>query len=212
MLSKTKLENATDQTHLHAQAGMIAEPMAVILERLGEDPKRQGLLKTPMRVEKSLQFLTSGYQAEPHDILKGALFSSEDLGYEQSESLHDRVVLVRDMEFYSLCEHHMLPFYGRAHIAYIPKAYNVGLSKLPRLLEAFSRRLQVQERLTNQICKVLTEVLQPHGVAVALEASHLCMMMRGVQSQGSLTLTTASSGVYREQAEFRQAFLNQIQK
>lgn len=198
-----KFSNTTEE-------GLIADCMEKVLIELGEDPTRQGLVKTPARIEQSLRFLCSGYHSEPAEILKSALFSSEDLSYPMMNTHpSDRMVLVKDMEFYSLCEHHMLPFFGRVHIAYIPKEMNVGLSKLPRLVDAFARRLQVQERLTNQICSTIQDVLEPEGVAVAIEASHLCMMMRGVQNQGGKTLTTASVGLFQE-LQLRNEFLSLI--
>ena len=205
--------NQSNQDNEHSEAiqdGLIADYMDKILTELGEDTSRQGLVKTPIRIEQSLRFLCSGYQSDPIAILKSALFSSDDLSYPiMDKHPSDRMVLVKDMEFYSLCEHHMLPFFGRVHIAYIPKQANVGLSKLPRLVNAFARRLQVQERLTNQICATIQEVLEPEGVAVAIEASHLCMMMRGVQSQGGKTFTTASSGLFQE-LQLRNEFLSLI--
>lgn len=209
MQSKSHQQNQDIKSNT-IEEGLIANCMNKVLVELGEDPNRQGLIKTPMRIEQSLRFLCSGYQSEPAEILKSALFSSEDLSYPMLNTQpSDRMVLVKDMEFYSLCEHHMLPFFGRVHIAYIPKEMNVGLSKLPRLVDAFARRLQVQERLTNQICSTIQEVLEPEGVAVAIEASHLCMMMRGVQSQGGKTLTTASVGLFQE-LQLRNEFLSLV--
>ena len=156
------------------------------LELLGEDPEREGLLKTPERVAKSLAWLTRGSDMDPHDVIGDALF----------EETHESMVMVRDIELYSLCEHHMLPFFGKAHIAYIPNGRIVGLSKLPRLVEVFSRRLQVQERLTEQIAGAIDEVLRPRGVGVVIEAVHLCMMMRGVEKQNSRTITSALRGQF----------------
>jgi GTP cyclohydrolase I len=169
-----------------------------LLEDLGEDPSREGLERTPSRVWTSLSFLTSGYGQEVADVVGEAIF----------EEQYDEMVVVRDIEFYSLCEHHMLPFFGRAHIAYIPDGHIVGLSKLPRIVEVFSRRLQVQERLTNQIADALEEVLQPQGVAVVIEGSHLCMMMRGVQKQNSRTLTSAMRGVFKTDPRTRSEVLD----
>jgi GTP cyclohydrolase I len=158
---------------------------AAILTLLGEDPNREGLLKTPERVAKAMSFLTQGYSVKPEELLKSALFSEN----------YSQMVLVKDIEFYSQCEHHMLPFFGRAHIAYIPDGKIVGLSKIPRVVDAFSRRLQVQERLTNEIRDCIDSTLNPKGVAIVMEARHLCMQMRGVEKQNSLTTTSAFSGV-----------------
>lgn len=169
-----------------------------LLEDLGEDPSRQGLEQTPARVWKSLCALTDGYDCEVTDIVGDALFEEE----------YDEMVVVRDMEFYSLCEHHMLPFFGRAHVAYIPDGKIIGLSKLPRIVDMFSHRLQVQERLTNQIADVLTDILRPKGVGVIMEASHLCMMMRGVQKQGVKTVTSAMRGTFKADARTRAEFLD----
>jgi len=166
---------------------------------LGEDPDREGLLKTPERVAKSMQYLTQGYQIDAKAILDSAKFH-EDV---------NEMVLVKDIELYSLCEHHMLPFYGKAHVAYIPNGVITGLSKIARVVDAFSRRLQVQERLTSQILNVINETLQPHGVAVVIEASHLCMMMRGVQKQNSVTTTSAFCGQFQKN-ETRSEFIRLI--
>jgi GTP cyclohydrolase I len=167
------------------------------LELLGEDPDRQGLLRTPQRVARSLAWLTRGYGMDPAAILGDAMFEEE----------HQSMVMVRDIELYSLCEHHMLPFFGKAHIAYIPDGRIVGLSKLPRLVEVFSRRLQVQERLTEQIAGALEDLLQPRGVGVVIEAVHLCMMMRGVEKQNSSTITSALRGEFRDCPMTRDEFL-----
>lgn len=169
------------------------------IELLGEDPQREGLLKTPERVAKSMQYLTQGYQIDAKAILNSAKFK-EDVS---------EMVIVKDIELYSLCEHHMLPFYGKAHVAYIPNGYITGLSKLARVVDAFSRRLQVQERLTSQILNALKETLDPLGVAVVVEASHLCMMMRGVQKQNSVTTTSAFCGEF-EKNETRSEFIRLI--
>ena len=166
-----------------------------LLQRFDEDPTRDGLLKTPERVEKAMQFLTQGYHLDPQEILRAALF---DVDY-------DEMVMVKDIEMYSLCEHHMLPFFGKVHIAYIPKGKVVGLSKLPRLVDVFARRLQVQERMTREIAGALQEAIAPQGVGVVVEARHLCMMMRGVEKQNSSTVTSSMSGVFLEdktRAEF----------
>lgn len=164
----------------------IASHYGDILTSLGEDPAREGLLKTPERVAKSLQFLTHGYDLNPAEILKGAMFKEE----------YSQMVVVKDIEVYSLCEHHMLPFFGKAHIAYIPNGQIVGLSKIPRVVDAFARRLQVQERLTNEIRDCIQDTLQPLGVAVVIECKHLCMAMRGIQKQNSVTTTSAFTGEF----------------
>ena len=168
-----------------------------LLERLGEDPTRQGLVRTPERVERSLQWLTRGYDISVESVIGDAVFDEE----------HDNMVLVKDIEMYSLCEHHMLPFFGKVHIAYIPNGRIVGLSKLPRIVEVFARRLQVQERMTEQIAGALMDVLKPQGVAVVVEAAHLCMMMRGVEKQNSKTLTSAMKGVFLSDQRTRDEFL-----
>jgi GTP cyclohydrolase IA len=170
-----------------------------VLKHLGEDANRDGLLKTPERVAKAVQYLTKGYQEDGAAILKSAMF----------EEKYSEMVLVKDIELYSLCEHHMLPFIGKAHIAYIPNGKIVGLSKIPRIVDVFARRLQVQERLTDQILHCINDTLKPHGVAVVIEAMHLCMMMRGVQKQNSVTTTSAFVGEFRK-AETRTEFLNLI--
>ena len=167
------------------------------LELIGEDPGREGLLKTPERVAGSLDYLTQGYSMSVEDVIGDALF----------EESHENMVMVRDIELYSLCEHHMLPFYGKAHIAYIPNGRIVGLSKLPRVVDVFARRLQVQERLTEQVAQALSDVLAPRGVGVVIEAYHLCMMMRGVQKQNSRTITSSLRGVFREDRATRDEFL-----
>jgi GTP cyclohydrolase I len=172
-----------------------------ILRRIGEDPERDGLLSTPKRVEKSLAFLTKGYQENPREILRGALF---DVDY-------DEMVIVKDVEMFSLCEHHMLPFFGKVHVAYIPKGKVIGLSKIARLVEVFARRLQVQERMTRQIADAIQEAIQPHGVGVVIEARHLCMMMRGIEKQNSSTVTSAMVGCFR-QKETRSEFLSLVRQ
>ena len=171
-----------------------------VIENLGEDPSREGLLKTPERVAKAMQFLTQGYDQNPQEILKSAMFAEK----------YDEMVIVKDIEVYSLCEHHMLPFFGKCHIAYIPNGHIVGLSKFPRMVDAFSRRLQVQERLTDQIRDCLDETLNPQGVAVCIEAQHLCMQMRGVQKQNSITTTSAFSGAFMEEDITRQEFMSLV--
>jgi GTP cyclohydrolase I len=167
------------------------------LELLGEAPDREGLLKTPQRVANALTWLTRGYDLEVEDVVGDAVF----------EENHHNMVMVRDIELYSMCEHHMLPFFGKAHIAYIPNGKIVGLSKLPRIVDVFARRLQVQERLTEQIAQAIQEVLQPQGVGVVIEAAHLCMMMRGVEKQNSKTITSALRGVFLTDLATRQEFL-----
>jgi GTP cyclohydrolase I len=171
-----------------------------LLAELGEDPSREGLLDTPKRVEKSMQFLTSGYSADVDSVLNNALFTVD----------YNEMVIVKDIDFYSLCEHHLLPFFGRCHVAYIPQGRVLGLSKIPRLVEIFARRLQIQERLTNQIAETLREKVQPLGVAVVMEATHLCMAMRGVEKQNSVALSSAMLGVFREDARTRSEFLELI--
>ena len=171
-----------------------------VIENIGEDPTREGLLKTPERVAKAMQFLTQGYDQNPKEILKSAMFAEK----------YDEMVIVKDIEVYSLCEHHMLPFFGKCHIAYIPNGHIVGLSKFPRMVDAFSRRLQVQERLTDQIRDCLHETLDPQGVAVCIEAQHLCMQMRGVQKQNSITTTSAFSGAFMEEDITRQEFMSLV--
>ena len=166
------------------------------LQLLGEDPQREGLVKTPERVAKSLAWLTSGYGVDPADVVGDAVF----------EEAHESMILVRDIEMYSLCEHHMLPFFGKVHIAYIPAGRIVGLSKLPRIVEVFARRLQVQERLTEQVADAVEEVLAPRGVGVVVEAVHLCMMMRGVEKQNSKTITSALRGTFRQSPMTRDEF------
>ncbi|HCT60136.1 MULTISPECIES: GTP cyclohydrolase I FolE [Acidobacterium] len=165
------------------------EIYAELLRRYDEDPTRDGLLRTPERVEKAMKYLTQGYHQEPAGILQGALF---DVDY-------DEMVLVKDIEMFSLCEHHMLPFFGRVHVAYIPNGKVVGLSKIPRLVEVFARRLQVQERMTRQIAEAIQDAINPQGVGVVIEARHLCMMMRGVEKQNSSTVTSAMLGVFQQQ-------------
>jgi GTP cyclohydrolase I len=167
------------------------------LELLGEDAERDGLLRTPHRVAESLRWLTRGYEMSVEDVVNGAVF----------EEAHENMVLVRDIEVYSLCEHHMLPFFGRAHVAYVPDGRIIGLSKLPRIVEVFARRLQVQERLTDQIADAVDEALAPRGVGVVLECEHLCMMMRGVEKQNSRTISSALRGVFRDDARTRDEFL-----
>ena len=172
------------------------------LTAIGEDVERDGLVDTPRRVQQSLQFLTNGYEVDPADVVGDALFDES----------YDEMVLVRDIELYSLCEHHMLPFFGKAHIGYIPRGRVVGLSKIPRLVDVFARRLQVQERLTRQIAECLDELLNPAGVGVVIEASHLCMMMRGVQKQNSSTVTSCLLGDFRYDLRTRSEFLELVNR
>ncbi|MFO7446347.1 MAG: GTP cyclohydrolase I FolE [Ignavibacteriaceae bacterium] len=171
-----------------------------LLTQLGEDPKREGLLNTPKRVAKAYEFLTSGYGQKIEDVLNNAIFHEK----------YDEMVLVKNIDFYSLCEHHMLPFYGKVHVAYIPDGKIVGLSKIPRIVEVFSRRLQVQERMTQEIADTIDKFLQPKGVAVVSEAYHMCMMMRGVEKQNSSATASAVHGVFQEDARTRAEFLNLI--
>ncbi|HMG02680.1 MAG TPA: GTP cyclohydrolase I FolE [Edaphobacter sp.] len=173
-----------------------------LLVRIGEDPTRDGLVRTPERMEKAMTFLTRGYAQNVTDVLHGALF---DVDY-------DEMVIVKDVEFFSMCEHHQLPFFGKAHVAYVPNGKVIGLSKIPRLIDVFARRLQVQERLTRQIGEAITEAIHPQGVAVILEAQHLCMMMRGVEKQHSLTVTSAMLGVFKTQLQTRNEFLSLVRR
>lgn len=174
--------------------------MRELLVRLGEDPNREGLKETPARVKRAMEHLTSGYKQCPEKLLKGALFSVT----------YDEMVIVKDIEMFSLCEHHMLPFFGKVHVAYIPKGRVLGLSKIPRLVEVFSRRLQIQERMTTEIAETIQRVIEPQGVGVVIEARHLCMMMRGVEKQHSATVTSAMFGCFREEQQTRNEFLSLI--
>jgi GTP cyclohydrolase I len=171
-----------------------------VLELIGEDPEREGLKRTPLRVAKALHFLTNGYNMNPEEILKSAMFKEE----------YKQMVLVKDIDIYSMCEHHMLPFFGKAHIAYIPDGYITGLSKIARVVEAFSRRLQVQERLTTQVRNCIQDTLNPLGVAVVIEAQHMCMQIRGVQKQNSVTTTSAFTGIFLDQLNTREEFVHLI--
>ena len=171
-----------------------------LLRDLGEDPGREGLKRTPERVEKALQFFTSGYQKTPEDVLNNALFVED----------YDEMVIVKDIDLFSMCEHHLLPFFGRCHVAYIPRRKIIGLSKIVRLVEIYSRRLQVQERLTSQIANTIREALDPYGVGVVIEAQHLCMMMRGVEKQNSVAITSSMLGTFRTNVETRMEFMELI--
>lgn len=183
-----------------AETGDIAELVRRMLAQLGEDPNREGLRRTPERFEKALRFLTSGYRQEPERLLNGAMFSV----------CYDEMVVVKDIELYSLCEHHLLPFFGKCHVAYIPNKKVVGLSKIARLVNMYARRLQIQERLTSQIAQTINDRLKPHGVGVIIEARHLCMVMRGVEKQHSAAVTSAMLGAFRESKQTRDEFLSLV--
>lgn len=189
---------SADHKKNEGQTKHIEEQVKSILENLGEDPKREGLLKTPHRVAKSLQFLTKGYHEDPHKIINDAIFHEDN----------DEMVVVKDIEIYSLCEHHLLPFVGKAHVAYIPNGAIIGLSKIARLVEVYARRLQVQERLTKQIADTLNDCLKPQGVAVVIQAAHMCMQMRGVEKQNSSMITSSMLGDFRTDLATRTEFLN----
>jgi GTP cyclohydrolase I len=194
--SQTMMDSSLPLADAEASAAY-AELVRDQLALLGEDPEREGLLKTPERVANAMAFLTRGYSMSLEEVVGDALFEEE----------HENMVMVRDIELYSLCEHHLLPFFGKAHVAYIPRKRIVGLSKLPRIVDMFARRLQVQERLTEQVAKAIDEVLEPLGVGVVIEAYHMCMMMRGVEKQNSRTITSALRGVFREDGKTRDEFL-----
>jgi GTP cyclohydrolase I len=191
---------AVPDAALTLQGASMQEIYGELLRRIGEDPTRDGLASTPKRMEKSMAFLTQGYQQSVEKVLHGALF---DVDY-------DEMVMVKDIEFYSLCEHHLLPFFGKAHIAYVPQGKVVGLSKLPRIVDVFARRLQVQERLTQQIAEAVEDAIHPQGVGVVMEAQHLCMMMRGVEKQSSATVTSSMRGVFKTQLQTRNEFLSLV--
>ena len=183
-----------------AESGDIAELVRRMIAQLGEDPNRDGLRRTPERFEKALRFLTSGYRQDPERLLNGAMFSV----------CYDEMVVVKDIEVYSLCEHHLLPFFGKCHVAYIPNQKVVGLSKIARLVNMYARRLQIQERLTSQIAQTINDKLKPHGVGVIIEARHLCMVMRGVEKQHSAAVTSAMLGAFRENMQTRDEFLSLV--
>ncbi len=178
------------------------DQIRTILEEIGEDPSRDGLLNTPKRVDQALRFLTSGYRMNPDELLNRALF---DVAY-------DEMVIVRDIELFSLCEHHLLPFFGKCHVAYIPNGRIIGLSKIPRLVDMYARRLQVQERLTMQIAETIEKKIKPRGVAVVIEAQHLCMIMRGVEKQNSVAVTSSMLGAFKDNQNTRNEFLNLVHK
>ena len=198
---RTAAAQARDAEEVLLKDASLHEIYAEILTRIGEDSARDGLVSTPLRVEKSMQFLTRGYRQTVEEAIGGALF---DVDY-------DEMVIVRDIEFYSLCEHHLLPFFGRAHIAYVPQGKVIGLSKIPRIVDVFARRLQVQERLTREVADAIEEAIHPQGVAVILEAQHLCMMMRGVEKQSSKTVTSAMLGAFQSQMQTRNEFLSLVE-
>jgi GTP cyclohydrolase I len=182
------------------ESGVIAQHMKAVLAGLGEDAEREGLLRTPERAEKALRFLTSGYSTDVRQIVNGALFNVK----------YDEMVIVKDIEFFSLCEHHLLPFFGKMHVAYLPNERVIGLSKIPRIVDVFARRLQIQERLTQQIAETIQELVSPRGVGVICEARHFCMMMRGVEKQHSGTVTSAMLGSFRTNKESRDEFLSLV--
>jgi len=199
---KTPDEVAHEAANIPLGQASLQQVYSEILSRVGEDPARDGLLRTPERMEKSMAFLTQGYKQSIEKVLHSALF---DVDY-------DEMVIVKDIEFYSLCEHHLLPFFGKAHIAYVPNGKVIGLSKIPRIVDVFARRLQVQERLTQQVAEAIDEAIHPQGVGVVLEAQHLCMMMRGVEKQSSSTVTSAMLGVFKTQLQTRNEFLSLVER
>ena len=199
-MTKSTEELDLSKPGLKLEDATIADLSRRMIELLGEDPNRDGLLRTPVRFEKALRFLTSGYSQDASKVLNGATF----------DVCYDEMVVVKDIEVYSLCEHHLLPFFGKCHVAYIPNKRVVGLSKIPRLVNMFARRLQIQERLTNQIARAIEEEINPQGVGVILEARHLCMVMRGVEKQNSQTVTSAMLGVFRDIKQTRDEFLSLV--
>jgi len=200
MGSEVPMKSTTDLTTLTSAS--FEDLLREMIIRLGEDPEREGLLRTPNRVHKAYEYLTRGYREDPEALLKKALFTVS----------YDEMVIVKDVEMFSLCEHHMLPFFGKVHVAYIPKGKVIGLSKIPRLIEIFSRRLQIQERLTTQIAETIQRTIEPQGVGVVVEARHLCMMMRGVEKQHSAAVTSSMLGCFREEQETRNEFLSLIRQ
>lgn len=190
-----------DKKYDEQKTQSLSDNFEQVLNVIGEDPKREGLVKTPERVAKAMQFLTHGYDINPDDLVKQAIFHEE----------YSEMVIVKDIELYSLCEHHMLPFFGKAHVAYIPDGKIVGLSKIPRVVDAYSRRLQVQERLTIEVRDCIQRTLSPKGVAVVIEASHMCMQMRGVQKQNSVTTSSAFTGLFLNNDSTRKEFINLVQ-
>ncbi len=196
------IEFGYERRDLYGQEGLelLSDSYHNIISAIGEDPEREGLLKTPIRAAKAFQFLTHGYNSDPQEILKSALFHED----------YKQIVAVKDIEIYSLCEHHLLPFFGKAHVGYIPNGTIVGLSKIPRIVDAYARRLQLQERLTTEIKDCIQEVLNPIGVAVVIEAQHLCMSMRGIQKQNSVTTTSEFTGAFLKNANTRQEFMHLI--
>ena len=197
-MASTRIENRVATAGGQASDERIQAAVRVLVTELGEDPSREGLVKTPDRVAKSLRFLTSGYDRDVDEVINDALFTVD----------YSEMVIVKDIDFYSLCEHHLLPFFGRCHVAYVPRDKVIGLSKVPRLVEVFSRRLQAPDRLTNLIAETLAARLNPLGVAVVVEATHLCMLMRGVEKQNSTAVTSAMRGVFRTDARTRMEFLD----
>jgi len=197
---ETPAQGAAESANVTLAQASSQQIYAEILARVGEDPSRDGLLNTPKRMEKSMTFLTQGYKQSIEEVLHGALF---DVTY-------DEMVIVKDIEFYSLCEHHLLPFFGKAHVAYVPNGKVIGLSKIPRIVDVFARRLQVQERLTQQVAEAIDAAIHPQGVAIVMEASHLCMMMRGVEKQNSKTVTSSMLGVFKTQVQTRNEFLSLV--
>jgi len=200
MSGSNRKGSATEVEPVTLTSASFSELARELLVRLGEDPGREGLQRTPERMERALRFLTRGYQEDPEKMLKGALFTVS----------YDEMVIVKDIEMFSLCEHHLLPFFGKVHVAYIPKGKVIGLSKIPRLVDMFARRLQVQERLTTQLAETIQRVIEPQGVGVVIEARHLCMMMRGVEKQHSAAVTSSMLGCFREEQETREEFLSLI--
>lgn len=198
--SKGKVEVISQRSGGEAGASMESLIREILLE-IGEDPDREGLLKTPSRVDRALRFLTSGYQADVNQIINDALYTVK----------YDEMVIVKDIEFFSMCEHHMLPFFGKMHVAYLPKNKVIGLSKIPRLVDVFARRLQIQERLTQQVAQTIQQAIDPQGVGVVCEARHFCMMMRGVEKQHSGAITSAMLGAFRNRKSTRDEFLSLVQ-